>query len=75
MDHIQTPKQEYNDLAFLEENTKSYNFKDILFLILRNLHWLLFFSLLGAFLALFYVRRQQPVFLREAAIIDRKSVV
>ena len=41
MDHIQTPKQEYNDLAFLEENTKSYNFKDILFLILRNLHWLL----------------------------------
>ena len=69
MDHIQTPKQEYNDLAFLEENTKSYNFKDILFLILRNLHWLLFFSLLGAFLALFYVRRQQPVFLREAAII------
>ena len=54
-----TNSQNNPDLSFLEQEGKpKIHIKDILFLILHNLHWLILFATIGAVIGNFYARRQ-----------------
>ncbi len=63
-----------NELSFLDEKKKSnIHVKDILFTVLRNLHWLLICGALGAFIAGYYVRHQDRVYESYARVLIKGS--
>ena len=63
-----------NNLDFLEkENKMTLHVKDILFLILRNIHWLILFAAVGAVVANFYARRQTRMYESYAQIIIKNN--
>ena len=58
-----------NELDFLEEDGNDVlHLKDITMTILRNLHWFLLCALVGAFIAGFFVRRENRVYSANAKI-------
>ena len=63
---------EQTDLSFLEESKgPKLHIKDILFTILRNLHWLILCGAIGATIAFFYVHRQNRIYESSAKIVLR----
>lgn len=59
-----------NDISFLDENSNtSLKIKDTLYLIFRNLHWLILFAVIGAFAGTYYARTQEKIFASNARII------
>ena len=62
------------DTSFLEEkSTKKIHIKDVLFIILRNLHWLVLCGTIGAFGAYFYAHHQNRVYESNARILIKGS--
>ena len=58
-----------DDLSFLEENQGGIQFKDILFLVIRNLHWFALCALIGAFVAYYKVKGEERVYSSSASIM------
>ena len=62
------------ETSFLEEKkTQKIHIKDILFTLLRNIHWLALCGLLGAVIAGYYVRHQNRVYESNARILIKGS--
>lgn len=60
------------DLSFLDaEPTVSFHIKDLLYTLLRNIHWLVLFGAAGALIANFTARRQDRVYESNARIVLR----
>lgn len=60
------------DLSFLDaEPTVSFHIKDLLYTLLRNIHWLVLFGAAGAMIANFTARRQDRVYESNARIVLR----
>ena len=57
------------DLSFLEDNQSGIQFKDILFLVLRNLHWFALCALIGAGIAYYKVKGQEKLYASSASIM------
>ena len=58
------------DLAFLEEEANSgLQFKDILFLVLRNIHWFILFAAIGGGLAYYKVKGEERVYASSTTIM------
>ena len=63
-----------NDTSFLEEKSgPKLHIKDILFIVLRNLHWLILCGALGALIAGYYVRHQNRVYESNARLLIKGS--
>ena len=64
-----------NDVnAFFDEDTNSgFKFKDLVFLILRNLPYFIICSLIGGIIAYYYVRKQERVYESKASLIIKTS--
>ena len=57
------PIPNYSNLSFLDEKQSvSFHIKDLVFLLLRNIHWLLICALIGGVIANFVARRQDKVY-------------
>ena len=62
------------DLSFLEQEGQSkIHIKDILFLVLRNLHWLILFAAIGAVVGNINARRQVRLYESNAKIIIKNN--
>ena len=62
------------DTSFLEEKgTQKIHIKDVLFIVLRNLHWLVICGAVGAFGAYFYVHHQNRVYESNAKVLIKGS--
>ena len=60
------------DLSFLDaEPTVSFHIKDLLYTLLRNIHWLILFGTAGALIANFTARRQDRLYESNARIVLR----
>ena len=57
------------DLSFLEENSTGIQFKDIFFLVVRNLHWFILCALIGAGIAYYKVKGEEKVYSSSATIM------
>ena len=64
-----------NDLnAFFDEDTNSgFKFKDLVFLILRNLPYFIICALIGGIIAYYYVRKQERVYSSTASMIIKTT--
>ena len=62
-------------LFFEEESRRKARLKDILWLILHNLHWLILCALAGAFIATYYARKQERIYQSKATIILKNATV
>ena len=63
-----------NNSSFLDNKRgPSFHIKDALFLLLRNLHWLLLFAALGAAVGIMKVKREVPTYASSAKIMIRSS--
>lgn len=59
---------EYDELQFLlEEKKRRVHVKDILVLVLRNIHWLILFALIGAVVGTYLVRKQEKIYSSNAS--------
>ena len=62
------------DTSFLEEKkTQKIHVKDILFTVLRNLHWLVLCGAAGAIIAGYHVRHEDRVYESNARILIKGS--
>ena len=62
------------DTSFLEEkSTQKIHIKDVLFIVLRNLHWLVLCGAIGAFVAFFNVHHQNRVYESNARMLIKGS--
>ena len=58
------------DLSFLEEdNSSSLQFKDILMLVVRNLHWFIICALIGGAIAYYKVKSEEKVYASSTSIM------
>ena len=63
-----------NDTSFLDEKSgPKLHVKDVLFILLRNLHWLIICGAVGAFIAGYYVRHQNRVYESNARVLIKSS--
>ena len=62
------------DTSFLEEKgTQKIHIKDVLFIVLRNLHWLILCGAIGAFGFYLYVHHQNSVYESNARVLIKGS--
>ena len=67
-------KNTSTDLSFLEEKKgPKLHVKDVLFIVLRNLHWLLLCGAVGALVAGYSVRHQNRVYESNAQLLIKGS--
>ena len=60
------------DLSFLESETAvNFHIKDLLYVFLRNIHWLVIFGVAGALIANYSARRQERIYVSNAKIVLR----
>ena len=52
------------DLSFLEDSSSGLQFKDILFLVIRNLPWFILCALIGAAVAFYKVKGEEKIYLQ-----------
>ena len=70
----QNPTRTDNELSFLETpNGPKLHVKDVLFIVLRNLHWLVICGLLGAGIAGYIVRHQNRIYESNARVLIKSS--
>ena len=74
MDNKNTNKNtSSNDNAFFDEDTNSgFKFKDVVFLVLRNLHWFLICALIGGLYAYYKVRNEDRIYSSSASVMIKK---
>ena len=71
-DNSSKTQRTQTDLSFLDDKQSiSFHIKDIIFLILRNIHWLIIFAALGGVVANLYARRQEKSYESSAKILIR----
>ena len=65
-----------NDMnAFFDENANSgFKFKDLVFLVLRNLHWFVICALIGGVVAYYIVSKQERIYASSATILIKSSL-
>ena len=70
-----TTNKNLNDVnAFFDEDTNSgFKFKDLVFLILRNLPWFIAFALIGGTVAYYNVRTQERIYASRASLLIKTS--
>ena len=62
------------NVSFLDDKQSvSFHIKDLVFLLLRNIHWLIIFALLGGVIANLYTRRQEKIYESNAKILIRSG--
>ena len=62
------------NLSFLDDKQSvSFHIKDLVFLLIRNIHWLVIFAVLGGLIANFIARRQEKVYQSTARILIRSG--
>jgi uncharacterized protein involved in exopolysaccharide biosynthesis len=67
-------EENQTNLAFLDDNQSvSFRVKDLVFLLLRNLHWLIIFAVIGGLIANFHSRRQEKVYQSSAKVLIRNG--
>ena len=57
------------DNAFLDDNSGGIQFKDVLFLVLHNLHWFILCAVIGAGIAYYKVKGQEKIYTSSATIM------
>ena len=64
-----------DEMAFLDGNNRGpkVHVKDVLFVVLRNLHWLVLCGVLGAVIAGYSVRHQNRVYESNARLLIKGS--
>lgn len=61
--------------SFFDESANSgFKFKDLVFLVLRNLHWFLICALIGGVIAYFNVSKQERVYASSATLLIKSSL-
>ena len=66
--------QTQTSLSFLDDKQSiSFHIKDIVFLLLRNIHWLLIFAALGGLIANLYARQLDKSYQSNAKILIRSG--
>ena len=75
MDTNSTSNKNINDVnAFFDEDTNSgFKFKDVVFLILRNLHWFIIFAMIGGVIAYYKVQKQERIYSSRASMLIKTS--
>ena len=59
-----------NEAAFFDEDANSgFKFKDVIFLILRNLHWFILCAAIGGLYAYYKVRNEERVYASSATVM------
>ena len=62
------------DLSFLDEKPSGIQFKDILFLVIRNLHWFVLCAVICAGIAYYKVKGQEKLYSSSASIMLKSGV-
>ena len=63
-----------NDVSFLDDDANSgFKFKDLLFLVLRNLHWFILCAVVGGVIAYYQVRKQERIYASSASLLIKTS--
>ena len=66
--------QKNSDTSFLDEKSGTkIHVKDVLFIVLRNLHWLVLCGVIGAVIAGYWVRHQNRVYESTARVLIKGS--
>ena len=58
-----------DDTSFLDDNQGGIQFKDILFLVVHNLHWFILCAIIGAGIAYYKVKGEERVYSSSASIM------
>ena len=67
--NINTTTNNTEDLSFLDDNGGGIQFKDILFLVVRNLHWFILCALVGASIAYYKVKCEERIYSSATTIL------
>ena len=68
-------KRPENINSFFDESANSgFKFKDLVFLVLRNLHWFLICALIGGVIAYYNVSKQERVYASSATLLIKTSL-
>ena len=63
-----------NETAFFDEDTNSgFKFKDVVFLVLRNLHWFVLCAAIGGLYAYYQVRNEERIYASSATIMIKTA--
>ena len=63
-----------NETAFFDEDTNSgFKFKDVVFLVLRNLHWFILCAAIGGLYAYYKVRNEERIYASSASIMIKTT--
>ena len=75
MENNQKQSEKQNvDLSFMDDSkSPTIHLKDVLFSILRNLHWLVLCGALGAIIAAYQVRRENKVYASSAKVMIKSN--
>ena len=75
MDTNAVTNKNTNDVnSFFDDDTNSgFKFKDVVFLILRNLHWFIIFALIGGAIAYYKVKTQERIYASRASLLIKTS--
>ena len=64
-----------NDTSFLNDDANSgFKFKDLLFLMLRNLHWFILCAAICGLYSYYKVRNQERIYASSASIMIKTAV-
>jgi len=71
----QNKSQNPNDInAFFDEDSNSgFKFKDMVYLILHNLHWFVLFAVAGGIIAYYMVHKQERIYSSSASILIKTA--
>ena len=59
---------------FFDDDSKSgFKFKDLVFLVLRNLHWFILCGLIGGMIAYYQVRKQEKIYASSASLLIKTA--
>ena len=75
MENTKNNNQNINDVnAFFDDDTNSgFKFKDVVYLILRNLHWFIICSLIGGAIAYYKVQKQERIYASRSSLLIKTS--
>lgn len=75
MDAKSTVNKNVTDVnSFFDDDTNSgFKFKDVVFLVLRNLHWFIIFALIGGAIAYYKVKTQERIYASRASLLIKTS--
>ena len=64
----------YDINAFFDEDSNSgFKFKDLVFLVLRNLHWFIICAVIGGAIAYYVVRKQERIYASSSSLLIKTT--